>query len=488
MSGSLKGKTIKALLWSFIESVGLISVKFIVGIILARILFPEQFGLIGMLTIFMAVAQVFLDSGFGSALIQKQNATQTDYCSIFYFNIGAGFLIVLIFYSAAPWIAAFYGQPILTPLTRFMSLAIVINAFGLIQNTILIKELNFKKYSYVSLLASSVSGIIGISFAVNGYGVWSLVAQQMSAAFFRTIFLWFICTWRPSLIFSFKSLSQLFGFGSKMLAAGLLNQIFNHIYLLVIGRLFSASHLGFYTRAKTLAEVPSTIIPRMVGRVLFPAFSKIQENPERLKKAMRKALKTIGLVYFPLMIGLAAIAPSLVLLLLTAKWAESIPYLQLLCFAWLLFPVHLINLNLLQSMGRSDLFLRIEIIKKVLIAANICITWRWGIPAMIGGMIVTSLCAYILNSYYTYGLIGYSIGEQLNDLIPTLVLSLIMGVAVYLIGMVSLPGLWCTIILQIFIGSSLYIFLCRLLCLSAFMELWASCWDKISQLKFESKS
>ena len=289
MKDSLKDRTINALFWSFLESVGLLSTKLVIGIILARLLFPAQFGLIGMLAIFMAVAQAFLDSGFGAALIQKKNATHTDICSIFYFNIFVGLITAILLNLAAPSISVFYNQPILTPLTRVLSLTLVINALGLVQHTILRKEINFRKQTLVSLTANVVSGFIGVILAMNGFGIWSLAAQQIANTLCLTGFLWIACTWRPSLIFSIESLRQLFGFGSKMLAAGLLNQIFNNIYLLVIGRLFSAMDLGFYMRAKSLAELPSTAIPRMVGRVIFPVFSNIQDDPIRLKKGMRKA-------------------------------------------------------------------------------------------------------------------------------------------------------------------------------------------------------
>ena len=466
-------------MWSFLESVGLLSVQLIIGIMLARILFPEQFGLIGMLAIFMAVAQAFLDSGFGAALIQKQDATQTDICSVFYFNIIIGVLIALLLCVAAPLIAAFYEQPILTSLTRVLSLTLVINAFGLIQHTILRKEIDFRTQTLVSLAASALSGIAGISLAAAGYGIWSLAAQQVSAALFRTFFLWFACTWRPTLTFSLVSLVQLFGYGSKLLAAGLLNQIFSNIYLLVIGKIFSAADLGYYTRAKSLAVMPSTAIPGMVSRVMFPVFSKIQNEPVRLKSGMKKALNMLVLVYFPLMIGLAATARPLVLLLLTEKWAPSVPYLQLLCFAWLLYPMQLINLNILQALGRSDLFLRLEIIKKVLIVANILLTWRWGIQAMIAGMVVTSVFAYLLNSYYTAGLIGYSIGEQLRDLLPCLALSLCMGAAVAAIGLLALSSEACRLMLQIFTGTVGYIMLCRLLRIRAFMDVWTAGRNKL---------
>ncbi len=364
MTDNLQQKTVTALSWSFVESMAARSAQFVIGIILARLLFPEQFGLIGMLMIFMAVSQAFLDSGFGAALIQKQEITQTDICSVFYFNILVGLAAAGLLSLAAPWIAAFYKQPVLTPLTRALSLTLVINSFGLIQNVLLTKQINFKTQTKVTLIAGVLSGIVGITLAVHGFGVWSLAIQQISSAFVRTACLWFFSSWRPILIFSFTSLRELFGFGSRLLASGVLNQTFDNIYLVVIGRLFSAADLGFFTRAKTLNDVPSQSLSQMVGRVTFPVFSTIQDDRVRLKRGLKKALTTLVLVNFPMMIGLAIVARPLVLVLLTDKWAPSIPYLQLLCVAGLLIPLQSMNLNVLQALGRSDLFLRLEIVKK----------------------------------------------------------------------------------------------------------------------------
>lgn len=472
MTVSLKTKTIYALLWSFFESIGLQAVRFVIGIILARLLLPEQFGLIAMLMIFMAVAQSFLDSGFGAALIQKRNITKIDTCSIFYFNILVGIVATGLLCFAAPWIAAFYNQPVLMPLTRALSFTILINSFGLIQNTILAKQIDFKTQTKVSLIASILSGIFGVAMALKGFGVWSLIGQQLSSSYLSTICLWFFRPWRPALIFSFKSLREMFGFGSRLLAAGLLNQIFDNVYFLVIGKLFSATALGFFSRAQTIQALPSHTLSNMVGRVTFPVFSTIQDDPNRLKKGFQKALTTMVLVNFPIMVGLAIIAQPLVLILLTDKWAGCIQYLQLLCFSGLLYPLHVINLNLLQALGRSDLFLRLEIIKKVLIVINIAITWRWGITAMIFGMMATSVISYFLNSYYTGILIGYPIRAQLRDMSFYLISALLMGIAVYATGILTFPNNLSMLMAQLSVGLVIYIALCRIFRLSAFMELW----------------
>lgn len=472
---SLKSITLHALSWSFTEAVGLQLMKFVIGILLARLLFPEQFGLIAMLSVFIAVANAFIESGFGAALIQKRSATQIDHCSIFYFNIVVGLVASGILYMSAPFIATFYGQPTLTPIARAMSLIIVINSFGLIQGSILAKQIDFKTQAKVSLLAGSLSGLIGIVLAVAGFGVWSLVVQQVSLSFFQTVFLWFFNPWRPSFLFSVQSLRNMFGFGSRLLASGLLNQVFDNLYYVVIGRLFSAGPLGFFTCAMALAELPSRTLSGMVARVTFPVFSAIQDDPVRLKICLRKALTFLVLVNSPVMIGMAVIAHPLVLVLLTEKWVACVPYLQLLCLMGLLYPLHLMNLNVLQALGRSDLFLRLEIIKKVLIVINIAVTWQYGIAAMIYGMIAFSGICYFLNSYYTGVLLRYPIGEQMRDMIAYLIMAGIMGGVVFLTGLFPFPNPLAAFIVQIIIGILVYACLCRMFRLEAFMSALEGC-------------
>ncbi|MFZ5998425.1 MAG: lipopolysaccharide biosynthesis protein [Nitrospirota bacterium] len=486
MANSLQHTTVYALLWSFLDAVAQRGVQFIISIVLARLLFPEQFGLIGMLTIFMAVTRTFLDSGFGAALIQKQEVTQTDICSIFYFNIAVGLAAAGLLSLAAPWIAAFYRQPILTPLTRALSLTIVINSFGMIQKTVLTKHINFKVQTKVSLIAGVLSGAAGITLAAHGFGVWSLVVQQISASLFSTVSLWAFSSWRPALIFSFTALRKMFGFGSRLLASSVLNQFFDNIYFVVIGKLFSATDLGFFTRAKTLNDLPSQTLSGIVARVTFPVFSTIQGDRARLKRGLKKALAILVLVNFPLMIGLAVIARPLVLVLLTEKWAACIPYLQLLCVVGILFPLQVMNLNVLQALGRSDLFLRLEIIKKIMIVINIAITWRWGISAMIYGMIINSVISYYLNSYYNGVLVDYPLREQVLDLLPYLIVAIVMGSAVYAAGLPQFLNHWIRLLVQITAGCVLYVGLCRMLRLKAFMEIWQAMWNRMPLASVET--
>ena len=470
MSPNLKNKAIRGVKWTIIEAIGLRGVQFVVGIILARLLQPEQFGLIGMLLIFMALAQVFLDSGFGAALIQKQDITQKDISSIFYFNILVGFIAAICLCGIAPWVAKFYNQPILTPLLRLMSLVLVINSFGLVQNVLLRKALDFKTETKVSLVASLLSGIIGVTMAYCGFGVWSLIGQQLSAALFRTSLLWFFTSWRPIWVFSLQSLKSMFGFGSKVLCSSLLDTIFDNLYYLIIGKLFSPASLGFYARADNLQKLPSMTLSRVILRVTLPVFSMIQDDPERVKRGMKKAMMTLALVNFPLMIGLAIVARPMVLVLLTEKWAHSIPYLQLLCVVGLMYPLQGANLNILTALGRSDLYLRVQTVNKLLIAINIAVTWQWGIIAMITGQLIISFVSYFLNAYYNKKLLNYSFLEQVKDIFPYFLNALLMGVGVYLITYMPIQNQIILLVSQILIGGTLYILLCQIFRLSVFLE------------------
>ncbi len=472
MTDHLKSKALRAVSWTFLEAVGLRGSQFIVGIVLARLLLPAEFGLIAMLAVFVAVAQSLLDSGFGAALIQKRDATQVDKCSIFYFNIVVGFVVAGMLCLAAPWIALFYEQPILTPLARLMSLIVVINSLGLIQNTVLTRELDFKAMTKASLFASLLSGGIGISLAAGGFGVGSLAVQQISYAFLRTVSLWFVNAWRPAAVFSAASLRQMFGFGSRVLASGVLNTVFANIYLLTIGKLFSAADLGFFSRAQRFQELPTHTLSWTVGRVAFPVFSSVQDDPARLRRGLKGVLTSLAFLHFPVMIGVLVVARPLVLVLLTEKWAPSIPYLRLLCLEGLLFPMNWFNMNVLYAVGRSDLCLRLEVVKKILIVVSITVTWRWGIGAMLCGQIVVSILSYYLNSRYNGVLIGYPIKRQLIDLLPYTIAPALMGMGVHLIGRVPVSSNWLLLLIQIVTGLILYIGLSWLLRLPKFLELW----------------
>ncbi len=480
---SLESRAIRGVFWSGVERLGPQAVQLVVSIVLARLLLPEQFGLIGMLSVFLALGRVFLDSGFGSALVQKQDATEVHYSSVFYANIVLSLVAAGILCLAAPSIAQFYREPLLTPLTRVLSLNFVISALGLIQVFLMTKRLDFKTQTKVSLLASLGSGAVGIGMALLEFGVWSLVAQSVSLTLFSTLLLWTSNAWRPRAAFSLAALRELFGFGSRLLASGLLNTLFSNIYNVVIGKLFAPADLGYYTRARTLEQLPSETLAGVVGRVTLPLFSEIQGDPARVRNVFRKALRSLALINFPLMIGLLVCARPLVLTLLTEKWAPAIPYLQLLCIVGLFYPLHTINLNVLLAQGRSDLFFRLEVIKKVLIVIVLAVSWRWGIQAIIVGQIILSIIAYYLNSYYTGRIVGYGLGAQVRDLLPYLAAAGTMGAGAFALTWLPLAQPWLLLLIQVAAGGLIYGLLCRGFRLPVFMDVWGIFQNKVEALK-----
>lgn len=442
--------------WTVGERLSVQAVQLLVQIVLARLLEPAQFGLIGMLIIFTAVAQSIMDSGFGSALIQKKDADQTDASSIFFFNLILGVILALVLSLTAPLIAKFYLQPALTSITRVLSLTLIINAFSLVQKSLLAKKMDFKTQMKISLLAVIISGVIGIVMAKRGFGVWSLVAQMVSKSLFQSIFLWLFNEWRPSAIFSISSLKSMFSFGSKLLVSGLIDTIFNNIYQTFIGKVYSPTDLGFFSKAKSIETAAVQATGSSLGQVLFPSLVHFQDDVINLKKAYRKTIKLSLFLHFPLMIGLWAIAEPLFRLLLTDKWAPSIPYFQILCIVGMLYPLHVLNLNILKVKGRSDLFLRLEIVKRALVVLTIFTTYRWGIIAILYGQIATSLIGYFLNSYYSGRLINYSQCNQIKDLIPSFGSAVIMGFIMYLVGLLPVDSHLLKILFQTLAGVLVY--------------------------------
>ncbi|CDD89894.1 polysaccharide biosynthesis protein [Tannerella sp. CAG:51] len=456
MTESLKKKTVKGVAWSTLERFSVAGVNFIFGLILARLLMPTDYGAIAMLSIFMAIAQTFIDSGFSNALIRKPDRTETDNATAFYFNIGVGLAAYFSLYLAAPYIAQFYKTSILIPLTRIMGLNLLLNSLCVVQQALLTARIDFKTQAKISLSAAIISGLVGIAFAYAGYGVWALAIQSVLASVIRTILLWILAKWRPKAKFSKQSFRNLFGYGSKLLASGLLDTIYNNLYTIVIGKRFSVATLGVYSRADQWANFLSVNITGILQRVTFPVLSTIQNEDERLCIDYRKFLRISGFVIFPLMMGLAAVADPLTRFILTDKWADSIPLLRILCFALMLYPIHAINLNLLQVKGRSDLFLRLEIYKKILGVATLCVTIPMGITAMCVGRVFTSWVALAMNTHYTGKLIHLGFFQQLKDYIPTLLNSFFMGAIVY--GMTLIvSGSGLQLLAGVIIGASYYI-------------------------------
>ena len=461
MTESLKSKTISGLFWSFTGNSANLGISFVVGIILARLLSPQEFGLIGMLTIFIAVSQSFINSGFSQALIRKTDPSQADYSTVFYFNMIIGVVCFLILFFCAGLISRFFNEPQLRLLVQVLGFSLIINAFTLIQRTILTKRIDFKLQTKISFISSVVSGIIGIGMAYAGYGVWSLVIKMIAMNIIAAILLWLWNRWRPILTFSVKSFRELYSFGFNLLVSGLIDTIYNNIYYLIIGKYFSAQELGYYTRADTFNTLPSTNLTQVIQRVSYPVLSSIKEDTPKLKEAYKKLIKSTMLICFVIMLGMVAIARPMILTLIGEKWEPSIIYLQMLCFVGMFYPLHALNLNMLQVQGRSDLFLRLEIIKKVLAVPVIIIGILWGIKPMIISMIVHATVSYYLDSYWSGRFIGYSSLEQIRDILPSFLLAVGVSAVVYVEGhLIPLPPL-PLLVIQLITGALLTISICE---------------------------
>ena len=453
---SLKQKTTKGLFWSSVERFSNQGMSFFFSVILARMLAPSDFGIIAMITIFFAVAQSFVDSGFSNALVRKTDRREEDFSTCFFFNIGVGVIAYIVLFLIAPLVASFYNQPILSPIIRITGLGVVLNSLCVVQQALFTIKIDFKSQAKVTLSATIISGIVGVILAYQGYGVWALVWQGVVMASARMALLWLMSKWRPTTGFSKSSFNYLFSYGSKLLASGLLDTIYNNIYPIVIGKFYTPAQLGNYSRALSFAQLPSSNITSILQRVTFPVLSTIQDDIPRLQANYRRLLKLSAFIIFPLMMGLAAVAFPMIRIVLTPKWEGCSLYLQIICFALMWYPIHAINLNLLQVKGRSDLFLRIEIIKKIVGVCIMCITIPFGITAMCLGMVASSLISLFINTYYTGKLIDIGYLKQMRGLLPILFNSLLMGSMVYLFIQLFNND-FVKLIVGVFIGAISYI-------------------------------
>lgn len=467
----MKNKTVKGTVWSSLERFSVQGIQFVVMIVMARILTPADYGLVGMLAIFIAVSQSLIDSGFSQALIRKQDRSEIDNSTVFYFNIGVGAVLYLLLFFSAPLIARFYNEPQLIPITRVVGLSLVFNSLAVVQRALLTVNLDFKTQAKASFVGAIISGAIGITMAYTGFGVWAIVWQQISNLATVTILLWMLSHWKPIWAYSWDSFRELFGFGSKLLASGLLDTIFKNLYLIVIGKFFKASDLGYYTRAHQFTDFASSSITGIFQRVTYPVLCTIQNDDVRLSDVYRRLLKTSAFIVFPLMTGMAAVAEPMVISFLTEKWLFSALLIQILCFSQMWYPVHAINLNLLQVKGRSDLFLKLEIIKKILTIIMLCITLPMGLIPMCIGMIVNSLIALVINTHYTGKLIHLGFLKQMKDLLPTFILSLAVGASVYFTVTYIPMKSWVALSVGVIQGILLYIGAAKLMRFSEFSEL-----------------
>lgn len=480
---TLKRKAIDGLVWSFIENFLKQLVLFSIGIVLARLLSPEEFGLIGISTIFITLSKTFIDGGFSQALIRKQDCTDEDYSTVFYINLCMGSFLALILYLSAGLISQFFKQPPVLEIIEVLSVLLLINALTIIQRTQMIKKINFKMQAKISVTSELTGGVLAIGMALSGWGVWSLVLKQITTHSIETFLLWLQGNWRPKLTFSKSSFTELFGFGSKLLAANILNTLFKNIYLIVIGRYFSAAHLGYFTRAQQFNDLPSQNINNIIQRVTYPVLSSLQDNPKKLKDVYRKILSATMLITFPLMIGLASIAEPLIMVLLGEKWSQSIIYLQLLTFIGACYPLNSLNLNILKVAGRSDIFLILEVIKKILIIPAVIVGINYGIESMILAMWGVTIIALIINSYWTGKFLNYNLINQLRDILPALSISSIMGTLVFILGKQLGEATIIGLLLQIVAGLIIMITLTELFKLKSYIELKKIIAEKIIRKK-----
>ena len=469
MSRTLKSKALGAVVWSAAEQISSQGVRFVIGIFLARLLLPEQFGLLGMIAVFLGIAQVFASCGFGQALIQRQDATHLDESSIFYVNVFLGLVAALGLFLAAPWVAALYRQPPLIPLTRIMAADVLINAFGVVQTALLTKKMDFKTQLKISITANSISGVVAVILAMRGM---SLAAQILIADTLRTVMLWTLHVWRPSPVFSLASVRRLFSFGSRMFASGLLYVVFQNLYPFTIGKLFTAASLGFYTRASSTQEMLSSNLINVVGRVSFPLFSALQHDVASMKRAVRKALMSIAFVSFPALMGLGCTAVPLVRVLITDKWLPSAGLIPIFCVAGAVNVLDSIHLNALMALGRSDLFFRLEMIKKCLIILAIITTYHYGILGLVWGQACAAVLCYFINAFYSVRLLSYSWREQFFDLLPYLGISVLMGLVVIATNVLGIKSLAVLLCIQITLGGVAYAAGCVLLRVSALVDTW----------------
>lgn len=453
---SLKRQAFHSILWKIFETGGIQFIQFAISVVLARLVMPDQFSAIAMLSIFLAVAETFVNSGFSSALIRKSDRTQADCCTVFYFNIAVATISYIILFFIAPFVADFYNIPELTILLRVISLTIIISSFGAIHRTLFTAQMNFKTLALFNMGALLISGFIGIYLAYKGFQVWALVMQSLVGSALGTIFAWYKSPWRPSLMFSKQSFKEFFGFGSKLLASGLLSTIYSNIYGVVIGKFFARADLAFYNRAQSLTTMTASTPTTVLQSVTYPTLCKIQDNDDRLREGYRNMIKVSSFVIFPLCLGIGAVSYPLINVLYTDVWIYAATLLQIIVFAGMWYPIHAINLNLLVVKGRSDLFFRLELIKKGVGIIILIITLPIGLEAMCYGSIVSSIISLIINTYYTNKFIGMSIVRQLKDIFPSLILSVAMFVACKMLSLV-MGNDWDSLIASILLGIVIYL-------------------------------
>lgn len=452
---SLKSVALQGIKWSAIDKFAGYGSQFVIGVVLARLLTPADFGLIGMLSIFIAISQSFIDSGMGSGLIQKINRTEVDFSTVFVFNFTISIFFYLVLFYSAPFIASFYNMPQLVLLTRIQSLSIILNSLVIVQRCKLTINIDFKTLAQVNFTSAILGGIIGVFFAYIGLGFWSLVIQNLSGTLVAITMLWLMSDWKPSLVFSKESFKELFGFGSKLLAASLYSQSINNIYNITIGKIYSAAELGFYTRTKVFAELTAGTVNSVLQQVTFPLLASLQEDRKKMGIIFGKIIRMSAFLVIPAMTMLSILADPFIRVILTDKWLPVVPLLQWMCFARIFLPISTVNMNILNAMGRADLFLKVDLSKLPITVIALIITLPLGVKAMIIGHVITSFLAYLINAYLPGKYFGYGALSQLKDMLPIFINVIIMAFAI-LISTHFIDIQWLKLITGGIVGFGVY--------------------------------
>lgn len=466
---SVKKEAIKGLSWTTLDRFGTELIQFLITIVLARLLMPSDYGVVGMLAIFIAISDTLLDSGFANALIQKKNRTEVDYSTVFYFNIVIGVVLYLILYLSAPIIARFYNMPILVDIIRVYMLVIIIHSLCIVQVAKLKIDLNFKLITLASLPTVIFTGFVGIVFAYLGFGVWALVYQALAQSSLRCLSLWWLAHWKPSFVFSVQSFLQMFSFGSKLLVSSLINTVYSNVYTLVIGKAFSAVDVGYYNRANHFVYLPSKQTKNIVISVSFPILSRLQEDHDKLLRAYSKMVTTPMFVLFPLMIALAVLASPIVSILIGDKWLPCVYMMQILAVGYMFSPLSHINLNLLYVKGRSDLVLKLELFKKTFGFLILFSMLHFGILWLIIGKAFYEFFAFSLNCYFTKKILNYGFFKQVKSLMPIAFRTMLMG-GIMLASISYIDSNVTKLLVGILVGCSSYLIMCWLMKDSTFLE------------------
>lgn len=455
-----KRKVIVNLAWRFAERTGAQLVQFIVSIILARILTPEDYGTVALITVFISVMQVFVDGGLGNALIQKKNADNIDFSTVFYTNIGFCIILYVVLYLLSPTIATFYNNQSLISLIRILGLTIVISGVKNVQQAYVSRRMLFKKFFWSTLAGTIIAAVVGITAALRGAGVWALVFQQLINLTIDTVVLWITVKWRPQLIFSLTRLKQLFSYGWKLLTSSLLNSLYDNLRQLIIGKMYSTTNLAFYNRGRQFPNLIVNNVNSSIDSVLLPTLSQEQDDKTRIKQMTQKVIKISMFIMSPLLVGLAFASPNIIKVLLNDEWLPAIPYVAIFSIVFLLWPIHTANLNAIKAIGRSDIFLRLEIIKLIIGIIVLIFSMQSGVFAIAIGMLVSGLISQAVNAWPNRKLISYSYFEQLRDIAPSVIAAFFMGAVIYPLNLVILPPAICLIV-QVALGAIMYILIAK---------------------------